>query len=87
MMEIMWNPARVAAVSFLVATACACGSRPAGLVPPAGQADLADAAAPFPRVRLGDGTLTGNDHCPVTKRKLSPAFPPVYVNGMPIGFC
>jgi hypothetical protein len=25
--------------------------------------------------------------CPVTKRKLSVAWPPVYVNGQPIGFC
>jgi hypothetical protein len=38
-------------------------------------------------VKFGDGSLSENDLCPVTKRKLSPAFPPVYVNGRPIGFC
>jgi hypothetical protein len=70
---------------FAVLTAC--GSRPAELVPPVGNAEYVDATAEHPRIRFADGLISANDVCPVTKRKLSPYFPPVYVNGLPIGFC
>jgi len=74
-------------ISLLLAGAVACGGRPAELVPPVGKAELVDASAELPRIRFADGLISANDLCPVTKRKLSVAFPPVYVNGMPIGFC
>jgi hypothetical protein len=78
---------------FLTATvascllAVACGGRPAELVPPVGEPSLVDPTAEFPKIRFADGLVSVNDRCPVTKRKLSPLFPPVYVNGLPIGFC
>lgn len=78
---------RPAVASFLLTAAVACGARPAELVPPAGMAVVVDASAEFPRIRFGDGLVSANDRCPVTKRKLSIYFPPVYVNGLPIGFC
>jgi len=72
---------------FLMAAGTACGSRPAELVPPVGEPAVLDSQAEFPRLRFGDGLISANDRCPVTKRKLSVHFPPVYVNGLPIGFC
>jgi YHS domain-containing protein len=65
----------------------ACGGRPAELVPPIGEPTVLDPAAAFPKIRFADDSVSVNDRCPVTKRKLSPLFPPVYVNGSPIGFC
>ena len=76
-----------ASASFLMIAAIACGARPAELVRPAGKPALIDESAAFPRIRFGDGLISANDRCPVTKRKLSKYFPPVYVNGLPIGFC
>ena len=78
---------RAAVASFLLAAAVACGARPSELVPPIGTPTLVDATAELPRIRFGDGLISANDRCPVTKRKLSIYFPPIYVNGMPIGFC
>jgi hypothetical protein len=66
---------------------CACGGRPAELVPPIGKTEAVDPDSPFPRLRFADGSVSINDRCPVTKRKLSVYFPPVYVNGQAIGFC
>ena len=65
----------------------ACGSRPAEILPPMGMPVLAEAPPDFPKLKLSDGTTTANDRCPITKRKLSVHFPPVYVNGQSIGFC
>jgi len=79
-----------AALGLLMASllsAAACGGRPAELVLPVGKAELVDPSAELPRIRFGDGLVSVNDRCPVTKRKLLVAFPPVYVNGLPIGFC
>ena len=79
-----------AALGLLMASllsVAACGGRPAELVPPVGKAELVDPSAEHPRIRFADGLISANDLCPVTKRKLSVAFPPVYVNGLPIGFC
>jgi hypothetical protein len=70
-----------------VLSTVACGSRPAQLVPPVGEASVADPSAPFPHLKFQDGLISENDRCPVTKRKLSVYFPPVYVNGRPFGFC
>jgi len=78
---------RSAAAALLIVAATGCGGRPAELVPPVGEAALVDPDAAFPRVRFADGLVSENDRCPITKRKLSKYFPPVYVNGKPIGFC
>jgi hypothetical protein len=77
----------VGAAWLLAVAAAACGGRPAELVPPVGTPVLLDPDAPFPKIRFADGMVSANDRCPVTKRKLSVHFPPVYVNGQPIGFC
>ena len=74
-------------ISLLLAGAVACSGRPAEFVPPLGKPELVDASAELPRIRFGDGLVSADDRCPITKRKLSVAFPPVYVNGLPIGFC
>jgi hypothetical protein len=65
----------------------ACGRREAELVPPVAEPAVIDPDSQFPRIRFADGLTSANDRCPVTKRKLSIYFPPVYVNGQPIGFC
>jgi hypothetical protein len=83
----MGKPRRAAAAALLLTVAVACGARPSELVPPVGEPALVDATAQFPKVRFSDGSISANDRCPVTKRKLSIYFPPVYVNGLPIGFC
>ena len=61
--------------------------RPAELVPPVSEPVFIDPESAFPKIRFADGLVSVNDRCPVTKRKLSVHFPPVYVNGQPIGFC
>lgn len=43
--------------------------------------------AEFPRVQYADSLYSLNDQCIVRLRKLSLRIPPVYVNGLPIGFC
>jgi len=40
-----------------------------------------------PRIRYADSLLSANDRCIVAKQKLNVKVRPVYVNGMPIGFC
>jgi hypothetical protein len=82
--EGMTRSAAAMAASILLA---GCGGKPAEMVPPAGPVTVVDPGAPFPRLKFADGLISANDRCPVTKRKLSPYFPPVYVNGLPIGFC
>jgi hypothetical protein len=77
----------LAAVTPVWLALAGCGSRPTELVPPLGKAELVDASAEHPRLKFTDGSVSVNDTCPVTKRKLNVAFPPVYVNGQPIGFC
>jgi hypothetical protein len=41
----------------------------------------------YPRLRYTDSLVSVNDRCIVTARKLNPRMAPVYVNGVPIGFC
>lgn len=86
-MRGMGKPFRAAAASLLLTVVVACGGRPSELVPPIGKPELIDATADFPKIRFGDGLVSANDRCPVTKRKLSVYFPPIYVNALPIGFC
>ena len=78
---------RRTAIALAALTLAACGARPAELLPPAGKADYVDASVEHPRLKFSDGSVSENEACPVTKRKLSVWFPPVYVNGKPFGFC
>ena len=41
----------------------------------------------YPRIQYADSLYSLNDQCIVRLRKLSRSIPPVYVNGLPIGFC
>jgi len=64
-----------------------CGGGEPVLLPPGDPPAFVDETAEHPRIRFGDGSVSVNDVCPVTLRKLSLRFPPVYVNGRSIGFC
>jgi hypothetical protein len=73
-----------------------CAGRRAGLLAVAGLtlAGLAGAQElvptgdpAHPRVRYSDSLVSLNDRCAVRQGGLNPLYPPVYVNGRPIGFC
>ena len=40
-----------------------------------------------PRVKFADSLVSANDRCIVAQNKLNRRVRPVYVNGVPIGFC
>ena len=41
----------------------------------------------FPRIKYADSLTSANDRCIVSLAKLNPKMAPLYVNGVPIGFC
>ena len=41
----------------------------------------------FPRLKYADSLVSANDRCIVSLAKLNPKMAPLYVNGVPIGFC
>ena len=41
----------------------------------------------FPRLKYADSLVSANDRCIVSQAKLNPRMAPLYVNGVPIGFC
>ena len=41
----------------------------------------------FPRIKYADSLVSPNDRCIVSLAKLNPKMAPLYVNGVPIGFC
>jgi len=41
----------------------------------------------FPQIQFADSLISPNTHCPVTGNRLNTQVRPVYVNGVPIGFC
>jgi hypothetical protein len=43
--------------------------------------------ADFPKLKYADSLVSGNDRCIVSQAKLNPRMAPLYVNGVPIGFC
>ena len=59
------------------------------LVPHAARAQhyVATPDTSHPLVRYPDSTVSVNDRCIVRQTKLGYRVPPVYVNGLPIGFC
>lgn len=40
-----------------------------------------------PRLKYADSLVSANDRCMVSQQKLNPKMRPVYVNGVPMGFC
>jgi hypothetical protein len=40
-----------------------------------------------PRLKFADSLVSPNDRCLVSHDKLNPRVRPVYVNGVPMGFC
>ena len=40
-----------------------------------------------PKLKYADSLVSLNDRCVVSQTKLNPRVRPVYVNGLPIGFC
>jgi len=60
-----------------------------GAGPGAGRAQhvVATADTLHPRIRYPDSLLSANDRCMVSQAKLNPKVRPVYVNGVPMGFC
>ncbi len=52
------------------------------------QGEFVAPADSFPRVRYFESDkITLNGRCPVRKVPLNPKMTPVFVNGLPIGFC
>ena len=41
----------------------------------------------FPRLKYADSLVSANDRCIVSQATLNPKMAPLYVNGVPIGFC
>ena len=41
----------------------------------------------FPKLKWAEGGVSPNDRCPARRVKLNPKIAPVWVNGVPIGFC
>ncbi len=48
---------------------------------------VATADSLYPRIRYADSLVSANDRCMVAQRKLNLRVRPVYVNGVPMGFC
>jgi len=67
----------VLAVALAVALAAGVGAQ--RLVP--------TADPKHPRLKFADSLVTPNDRCMVSQAKLNPKVHPVYVNGVPMGFC
>ena len=61
----------------------------AGSLAPAVEAQryVATADTSYPHVKFPDSLVSANDRCIVAQEKLNPRVRPVYVNGVPLGFC
>jgi hypothetical protein len=74
------SPGRVAPLLALaLAGALAAGADAQRLVP--------TTDPKHPRLKFTDSLVSANDRCLVSQTKLNPAVRPVYVNGVPMGFC
>lgn len=76
--------ALVAALALIEGRAIA-ADMPASPSPPGEM--MLTAEKGFPKLAFKDSLVTPNNHCPVTGRQLNTEVHPVYVNGVPIGFC
>jgi hypothetical protein len=41
----------------------------------------------LPKLKYADSLTSVNDRCVVTHNKLNPQIDPIYINGVPVGFC
>lgn len=48
---------------------------------------VATADSLHPRIKYADSLVSANDRCMVAQQKLNLRVRPVYVNGVPMGFC
>ena len=55
--------------------------------PGAAQHYVATADSLHPRIKYADSLVSANDRCMVAQQKLNLRVRPVYVNGVPMGFC
>jgi hypothetical protein len=69
------------ALVLALALACAC------LGAASAQRYVATKDPDFPRIKYADSLTSANDRCIVSQAKLNPKMAPLYVNGVPIGFC
>ncbi len=70
----------LAALSLIAATSLA----PA---PGAAQRFVAAADSLYPRIKYADSLVSANERCMVAQQKLNLRVRPIYVNGVPMGFC
>jgi hypothetical protein len=74
------KPSRVIAIALVLAAA--------GLAASSGAQRYVPTADPgHPRLKYPDSLVSLNDRCAVRGAKLNPKVRPVYVNGLPVGFC
>jgi tetratricopeptide (TPR) repeat protein len=79
----MWNLTRHAPLALLVAAAFITLT-PA---PGAAQRYVATADTLHPRIKYADSLVSANERCMVAQQKLNRRVRPIYVNGIPMGFC
>jgi hypothetical protein len=76
---------RLSASSALVGALCAALAFVSGVG--MAQRYVATEDPAFPRLKYADSLTSANDRCIVSQAKLNPKMAPLYVNGVPIGFC
>jgi hypothetical protein len=81
-MGMLDRPHTASAASFLAALVLSTTA-----VPCAAQRYVATADSLHPRIKYADSLVSGNERCMVAQRKLNLRVRPVYVNGVPMGFC
>jgi len=59
------------------------------LAPAPGEAQryVATADSLHPRIKYADSLVSANERCMVAQQKLNRRVRPIYVNGVPMGFC
>jgi len=55
--------------------------------PGAAQRYVATADTLHPRIKYADSLVSANERCMVAQQKLNRRVRPIYVNGIPMGFC
>lgn len=75
----MSAPRIIPVLAVALAVALATGAGAQRLVP--------TADPKHPRLKFADSLVTPNDRCMVSQAQLNPKVRPVYVNGVPMGFC
>ena len=78
----MPNHARHALAGLLLATAALLSPTPG-----TAQRYVATADTAHPRIKYADSLTSANERCMVAQQKLNVRVRPVYVNGVPMGFC